>query len=64
MKTPVWNKRIDAVVTRHYRDNDQTTVYIYWADGGRTEGKPNSEHIKALVARAVSQGVKPTIEQW
>jgi hypothetical protein len=64
MKKPVWNKRIDAIVTRHYRDSGQTVTYVYWSTGERTEGQPSSEHIKALVARAVTQGVCATAEVW
>jgi hypothetical protein len=30
--------QIKRIYVRRYRDNDQTTAYVEWSDGSRTEG--------------------------
>lgn len=65
--------KIIRVYTRHYRDNDQRTCYVEWADGSRTEGPaedyhgvlvPVSAHMGALFDRALATGLTIDREVW
>ena len=75
------SKRTQNTITkaciRHYSDNRQTTAYVEWSDGSRTEGAalwlrddldhrhaPDGEHMRALFARAERDGVTITREVW
>lgn len=62
--------QITRAYIRHYSDNGQTTAYVEWKGGGRTEGPifkdnllpwPQGTHMQALFAAAVRQGL--TIER-
>lgn len=64
---------IKRIYTRHYRDNDQRTAYVDWADGSRTEGRaieyhgvlvPESAHLGALFDRAIASGLSVEREVW
>jgi hypothetical protein len=58
------------VYVRHYRDNNQTKLYVEWLDtrgrSGRTEGEPDlqNSHMAALVRAAVRQGLRIEREVW
>lgn len=60
--------QITRAYIRTYTDNGQTTAYVEWIDNkgntGRTEGKPTSTHMKALLDRAKREGVQVEHEQW
>ena len=45
-------------ITRSYGDNGQTTHYVHWSDGSRTEGP------EALMSRAQREGAPHTDEKW
>ena len=54
----------DAYI-RHYGDNGQTTGYVEWSDGSRTEGNPRGLHMEALFARFRREtGRKVRRETW
>lgn len=69
---------ITKAYIRHYRDNDQTTAYVEWSDGGRTEGRlPGREktkaqtsiylfglHMGALLERAQRDGLTIDRQVW
>jgi hypothetical protein len=64
---------ISKVYTRRYRDNGQTTCYVEWADGARTEGAaedyhgvlvPVGAHMGALFDRALREGLTIGREVW
>ena len=69
---------ITRAYVRCYSDTGQTTAYVEWSDGSRTEstircreglhGRPNDltfgAHMHALFARAKREGVKLTRETW
>jgi len=61
------NKIIRAYI-RHYSDNGQTTAYVEWSDGSRTEGSVHGNgtglHMRCLMQRAVNQGLTITKETW
>lgn len=61
-------KQITKAYIRTYSDNGQTVAYVEWIDDqgktGRTEGKPNSWHMKALLARAKREGIHVEREHW
>ena len=56
--------QIKRAYIRHYSDNDQTTAYVEWSDGSRTEGDPDNTHMIALLKRAWREGKTTTTEQW
>ena len=56
--------RIIKAYIRDYSDNGQTTAYIEWSDGSRTEGSVNSAHIQALFRRADREGITVNRETW
>lgn len=69
--------QITRIYVRRYRDNGQTTAYVDWADGSRTEGtlKPFDcghgqivltfgPHMHALFSHARRQGLHLTRETW
>lgn len=65
--------KIKRAYTRHYRDNDQRSAYVDWADGSRTEGEaedyhgillPVGMHMGLLFERALAQGLKIEHEIW
>ncbi len=68
---------ITRAYVRRYRDNGQTTAYVEWANGSRTEGPlRHSEHhrgpatpsfgshMHALFAAAKRNGVRLERETW
>lgn len=57
------NKIVKAFI-RHYTDNNQTTAYVEWDDGARTEGKPDNTHMRALLMRAEREGLQIERETW
>lgn len=61
-------RTITRAYTRHYRDNDQRTAYVEWRDHkgrtGRTEGRRESLHMRALLARALAEGLTIDKEEW
>lgn len=56
--------RITAAYVRHYRDNGQTTAYVEWADGSRTEGCLSGMHMQALFERARREGLTIGRQVW
>lgn len=56
--------QIKKAYIRHYSDNNQTTAYVEWADGGRTEGSPSNGHMLALMLRFATLGGAITREEW
>lgn len=62
--------KITAFEIRTYTDNETTVAYCEWVDGkgkrGRTEGKApaKSEHMQALLFRALEEGVQPEFTTW
>jgi hypothetical protein len=60
--------KITKAYIRKYTDNGQIKAYVEWTDNrnehGRTEGDPNSTHMKALLARAEREGVKVERQRW
>lgn len=67
--------RITKAYVRRYRDNGQTTAYVEWSDGGRTEGaEPKGDpilgyrndrgHMEALFAAAQRNGLTIGREVW
>jgi len=56
--------KIVKACIRHYSDNGQTTGYVDWSDGSRTEGRPRGTHMQALFAAARRNGLKVTRETW
>ncbi len=72
-------KQIKRVYVRRYRDNEQVTAYVDWADGSRTEGNIRKlhdwrgyrytefdfgEHMHALFNRARREGLHLQLETW
>ena len=61
-------KKITQAYIRHYSDNKQTVAYVEWSDdegnSGRTEGKPNNLHMRALFSRAEREDIPITREAW
>jgi hypothetical protein len=70
---------ISRAYIRHYSDNRQTTAYVEWSDGSRTEGhahilgdKPGGQgwlftcgdHMTALLRRAERDGLPIEREIW
>jgi hypothetical protein len=60
--------KINRVYTRTYGDSGQKKTYVEWTDSegktGRTEGDPESTHMKALADRGVREGLKHETEEW
>ena len=65
--------QIKRVYTRHYRDNNQRTAYVEWADGSRTEGPaddyhgvlvPCGVHMGMLFDKALRDGLTIERETW
>ena len=67
--------RIKRAYVRTYSDSGQVTAYVDWRDGSRTEGRvcsrdgdppqtPAGEHMQALFAAAVRQGLPIEYETW
>lgn len=60
--------RITKAYIRTYSDSGQTTAYVEWADRkrqtGRTEGKQDNTHMKALLDRAQREGVTVERQRW
>ena len=58
--------KITAAYIRHYHDNGQTTVYVEWADGSRTEAPAptTNAHVLALIDRGVRAGLPFEYETW
>jgi hypothetical protein len=65
--------QIKRIFTRRYTDNRQTTAYVEWADGGRTEGPaadyhgiliPTGAHMGLLFDRAIASGFTVEREIW
>jgi hypothetical protein len=60
--------KIVRTYSRHYADNGQVTAYVEWLDhkgrSGRTEGRPDSAHMQALIERAEREGVPVQRETW
>lgn len=69
-------QKITKAYIRTYADNGQTTAYVEWSDGSRSEGRlpgmpcrccgqpVNGEHMAALFARANREGITITRETW
>lgn len=61
-------KEITKAYIRTYEDNGQVTAYVEWIDDkgkpGRTEGKPDGAHMKALLDRAKREKVKVEQQKW
>lgn len=61
-------KQITKAYVRTYSDSGQVTAYVEWVDrrgtSGRTEGKPDGAHMRALMSRAEREGVKVERERW
>lgn len=64
---------ITKAYTRHYRDNKQSTAYVEWSNGSRTEGPaekyhgvliPKGPHMGALFDRALRDGLTIGREVW
>ncbi len=59
---------ITKAYIRHYSDNGQTTAYVEWSDGSRTEGSVHGNgmglHMRSLLQRAVNSGLTITKETW
>ncbi len=55
---------IDDAYIRHYSDNGQTTAYVEWSDGSRTEGNPDGVHMQELFRRAKRDGITIRKETW
>ncbi len=62
------SNKITRIYIRHYRDNDQRTLYVDWSNGARTECEAeravSNEHMRALVSRAEHDGLKLEHETW
>ena len=58
--------RITKMYIRHYTDNDQTTFYVEWSDGSRTEGPvpSQSEFMQNLLWRGLDQDAPFYYEEW
>lgn len=65
--------QITKAYTTHYRDNDQRTCYVEWADGSRTEGPaedfngvlvPIGVHMGLLFDRALRDGLTIERQTW
>ncbi len=60
--------RIIRIYKRHYRDNNQMTIYIDWSDKSRMECAAEqacaNPHMRALIARAQRQGLTLEQEVW
>lgn len=60
--------KITKAYIRTYSDSGQTMAYVEWMDNkgktGRTEGKPNNAHMKALLDRAQREGVEIDRQRW
>jgi len=75
---PRHTRTITRAYVRHYSDNGQTSAYVDWSDGSRTEASLSrldvgphhgprftfGTHMHALFARAKREGVTPTRERW
>ena len=61
-------KEITKAYIRTYTDSGQETAYVEWVDDkgkkGRTEGSPDSTHMKALLDRAKREKVKVEKQKW
>lgn len=64
-------RKIARIYTRHYSDNLQTTAYVEWSDGSRTEGParhynrvPIGTHMQALFERGLRDGLAIERETW
>lgn len=60
--------KITKAYIRTYSDSGQETAYVEWVDhkgkAGRTEGKADSAHMKALLQRAKREGIEVKKEKW
>ena len=60
--------KITRAYVRTYSDSGQTTAYVEWVDNkgesGRTEGKPDSTHMQALLNRAKRESVEVERQRW
>ena len=55
---------IERAYVRTYSDSGQTTAYVEWLDGSRTEGPPENLHILELFRRAQRDGIRIERETW
>ncbi len=68
---------ITRAYIRHYRDNGQTSAYVEWSDGSRTEGRVGKcsccgrgeaedlgTHMQSLFDRAQRDGLTIERETW
>lgn len=55
---------IERAYVRHYSDNYQTTAYVEWLDGSRTEGNLENLHMQELFRRAKRDGIEIENETW
>ena len=55
---------ITKTYIRTYTDNGQTTAYVEWSNGSRTEGPENGAHMRALLQRAQRLGLPLIRETW
>lgn len=53
---------ITKMYVRHYRDNGQTTTYVEWSDGARTEGALWT--MRHYIAAGFSAGLRLEREVW
>jgi hypothetical protein len=56
--------QIKRAYIRHYSDSGQTTAYIEWTNGSRTEGERTKPHMLALLRRALNEIGKVDYETW
>lgn len=67
--------KIKRAYVRTYSDSGQVTAYVDWTNGSRTEGRvcsragdppqePAGEHMRALFAAALRQGLSVEHETW
>lgn len=61
-------KEITKAYIRTYSDSGDEKAYVEWVDDkgkkGRTEGKPDNAHMKALLDRAKREKVKVETQKW
>lgn len=60
--------KIARIYQRRYSDSGQSTVYVDWSGGGRTECPAKeaftSPHFASLIARAWREGLQIEQEVW
>ena len=68
MKMNRQKDNIKRAYIRRYSDSGQTTAYIEWSNGCRTEGPTTGNgiglHMRELFARAQREGIKIEHETW